>query len=239
MENETTSANSQEVAAPETSTSSVAESGAEQAAASQESTQQAQTVEVAKPRQDSATNAAFAQMRRDAENAKRENEMLLNSLKQYGYQGSASDIADQLIAQRTGRDINAVKAEREANERINSMQSQLVNQNHALVNELSKRMMEDDLKKIQAIDPSVKSLNDLGEEYVQLIGNGLDAELAYHTIKAKEKAHLKPVPKDLGPIGSTTQEKDFYTKDEVDQLTDKQLDDPKIWERVRKSMLKW
>lgn len=33
--------------------------------------------------------------------------------------------------------------------------------------------------------------------------------------------------------------KEYYTPAEVDRLTDKQLEDPKIWNAVRKSMTKW
>jgi hypothetical protein len=33
-------------------------------------------------------------------------------------------------------------------------------------------------------------------------------------------------------------DKEYYTDEEIDQLTDEQLDDPKIWAAVRKSMTK-
>lgn len=39
--------------------------------------------------------------------------------------------------------------------------------------------------------------------------------------------------------GSHTVEKEFYTPEEVDRLTPADYDNPKIMERVRKSMLKW
>ena len=51
----------------------------------------------------------------------------------------------------------------------------------------------------------------------------------------------KPAPEKIGSLknGSTQSEKEYYTPEEVDKLTDKELSDPKIFERVRKSMLKW
>lgn len=39
--------------------------------------------------------------------------------------------------------------------------------------------------------------------------------------------------------GNTQEEKDYYTPEEVDRLTEKDYDDPKIFEKVRRSMQKW
>lgn len=230
--NEETSANIQEVAAPET----VEENSSE---VEETSTEAPKSEEVAKPQQDSATNAAFAQMRRDAEAAKRKNDLLMNSLKQYGYQGSEEEIADQLMAQKLGKNVDDVRNERIRQQQQFDAQQRAKAENDYLVKQVSQYMMQEDLRKIQAIDPTVKSLEELGQDFIDLISKGTEVEIAYHAVKAKENAHKKPVPKNLGPIGTKTQEKDFFTKDEVDNLTDKQLDDPKIWNIVRKSMLKW
>lgn len=39
--------------------------------------------------------------------------------------------------------------------------------------------------------------------------------------------------------GNAKEDKNYYSPDDVDKLTEKELDDPKIFELVRKSMLKW
>lgn len=50
----------------------------------------------------------------------------------------------------------------------------------------------------------------------------------------------KPAEK-IGSLknGNSKEDKDYYTPDEVDKLTEKDLEDPKIFEKVRKSMLRW
>jgi len=51
----------------------------------------------------------------------------------------------------------------------------------------------------------------------------------------------KAKPEKLGSMknGNSKEEKTFYSPDDVDKLTEKELDDPKIYEAVRKSMLTW
>ena len=63
------------------------------------------------------------------------------------------------------------------------------------------------------------------------------------SIKEKYEMFLKlnkPVneTKKIGSMKSTNQNKvkDFYTAEEIDRLTDDDLDDPKVWEAVRRSM---
>lgn len=56
----------------------------------------------------------------------------------------------------------------------------------------------------------------------------------------EKTAESKPVEK-IGSLknGNSQEEKTIYTPEEVDKLTEKDLEDPKIFERVRKSMLSW
>lgn len=55
------------------------------------------------------------------------------------------------------------------------------------------------------------------------------------------KTHEKPHIEKMGSMknGAGQEEKTFYTPDEVDKLTEKDLDDPKIFAAVRNSMSKW
>ena len=49
-------------------------------------------------------------------------------------------------------------------------------------------------------------------------------------------------PASTGSTKSTVpnnQEKEYYTPEEVDKLTSKELDNPTIWKRVRESMKRW
>ena len=49
---------------------------------------------------------------------------------------------------------------------------------------------------------------------------------------------VKPTVEKIGSMKSMAQDKvkDYYTEDEIRKLTDEELDNPKIWEAVRRSM---
>jgi len=86
------------------------------------------------------------------------------------------------------------------------------------------------------------SVWELGDVYIQLAASGtVDALTAYEAAKAYEARTKAPVPPSTGSAKSNggPVEKEFYTPDEVDRLTPRDYDDPKIMERVRKSMTKW
>lgn len=56
-----------------------------------------------------------------------------------------------------------------------------------------------------------------------------------------EKTIEKPRAEKIGSLknGNAKEEKKYYTPEEVDKLTEKDFDDPKIMQRVRESMLSW
>ncbi|MBP3920840.1 MAG: hypothetical protein J6D28_04670 [Bacilli bacterium] len=51
----------------------------------------------------------------------------------------------------------------------------------------------------------------------------------------------KPTPEKMGSMknGNSQEEKTYYSPEDVDKLTEKDLDDPTIFKRVRESMAKW
>jgi hypothetical protein len=200
-------------------------------------------VETAKP-QSAEENAKFAAARRQAEaekNAlKAQNDRLMQALGQYGYQGSPEDIADALFAQSQGISVEEATAQRQAAEAENAKYQQLESQLETYRPLAIKALMADDLAKIQTVNPEVKNLDDLGSDFFALMGALHDPILAYDALQAKKARETKPIPQDIGAVNSSSsKEKDFYTSAEVDKLTDKDLDNPKIMERVRASMLKW
>jgi hypothetical protein len=200
-------------------------------------------VETAKP-QSAEENAKFAAARRQAEaekNAlKAQNDRLMQALGQYGYQGSPEDIADALFAQSQGISVEEATAQRQAAEAENAKYQQLESQIETYRPLAIKALMADDLAKIQTVNPEVKNLDDLGSDFFALMGALHDPILAYDALQAKKARETKPIPQDIGAVNSSSsKEKDFYTSAEVDRLTDKDLDNPKIMERVRASMLKW
>ena len=185
MEELETSVETQEVAEPETEVEET----------TTPETETAQTEEPAKPQQTPVENAAFARMRREQEQAKREAEAykkqaerMAQAVSRFGYQGNPDDIADQIEAAATGKPLNQVRAEREQREQqVTAAQQAAVERDlykQQLIEFQVKTAMEKDLAAIRKIDKSVKKLDDLGPEFVSLVSSGVDAETAYFAVKA-------------------------------------------------------
>ena len=207
-------------------------------------------VEESQPRQSAEENARFAAARRQAEAEARaikaQNERLLQALAGYGYDGSPEEIADALIAQQQGISTEEARAQREAIEAENAKYNQLQSEVETYKSLAIEKLKSDDLAKLKSAYPEdkevqkLKSIDELGDEFFLLLSATKDPELAYDALQAKNARHTKPVPPDIGAVNSSSgKEKDFYTPDEVDKLTDKDYDNPKIMEIVRKSMLRW
>lgn len=196
------------------------------------------------PVQSAEENAKFAELRRkyEAEQKaiKSQNDRLMAALSQYGYEGSPEEIADALMAQTQGISQEEAKAQREAQEKAETERLQMQSETEFYKKIAIEKLMNDDLKTIQSVYPEVKSLNELGEEFFNLLGATRDPILSYEALQAKKAKTQKPVPQEIGAVNSSSsKEKDFYSPAEVDKLTEKDFDNPKIMEVVRKSMLKW
>ena len=189
-------------------------------------------------------NSQFAAARRAAEaearEAKAQNERLLQALTAYGYEGDANSIADALFAQANGITPEEAQAQREAQEKQQTERDRLTNERDFYQKIAIEKMMADDLKTIQSVYPEVKDLKELGDEFFSLLSATKDPLLSYEALQAKKAKTAKPVPPEMGAVNNvSTKEKDYYSPSEVDKLTSKDYDDPKIMENVRKSMLKW
>lgn len=195
-------------------------------------------------------NARFAEIRRkyeaEARAVKAQNERLLQALKSYGYEGSPEEIADMLTAQAQGISQEEARAQREAFEAENAKLLELEAQVQTYKSLAIEKLKADDLAKLKSAYPndqkvqSLKSIDDLGDDFFALMSALKDPTLAYDALMVKRQRETKPVPKDIGAVNSSSaKEKDFYTKEEVDKLPPEAYDNPKIMEAIRKSMLKW
>jgi hypothetical protein len=210
-----------------------------------------QVVEETQPRQSAEENAKFAAARRQAEAEARalkaQNERLLQALEGYGYKGSPEEIADALIAQQQGISTEEARAQREAIEAENAKLNELETQVQTYKSLAIEKLKADDLAKLKSTYPddakvqSLKSIDELGGDFFALMSALRDPTLAYDALTVKQQRETKPVPKDIGAVNSSSsKEKDFYTKAEADKLTSEDYDkNPKLWETVRKSALKW
>lgn len=207
-------------------------------------------VEPAKPQQSAEENARFAAARRQAEAEARalkaQNDRLLQALNAYGYEGDPDTIADALLAQTQGITVEEAKAQREEQERYQAEMMQKNGELEFYKEQARKSIMAQDLSTLKSAFPedkkiqSLKSIEELDQEFFLLMGATKDPVLAYDAYNAKKARETKPVPQDIGAVNPASgKEKDFYTPAEVDKLTDKDFDNPRVMEAVRKSMLKW
>ena len=203
-----------------------------------------ETVEPLAKVQSAEENSKYAEARRQAEAearaVKAQNDRLLQALGQYGYEGTPDEIADAILAQTQGITVEEATAQREAQEKAEHEKQTLLSEMEFYRSKAIEKMMDDDLKTIQSVYPDVKNLSELGNEFFSLLGATKDPLLSYEAVQAKKAKTLKPTPQEIGAVNSSSsKEKDFYTPAEVDKLTSKDYDNPKIMERVRASMLKW
>ena len=102
------------------------------------------------------------------------------------------------------------------------------------------RLMEDDLKQIQALDPSVTSLDDLPDMFLALRFNTaapLSATQAFLAMQAIEAQTRQPKPASVGSIGGSGRvESEFFTSEEIDHLTSDMLNNPKVMEKAMRSL---
>ncbi|MBR5520045.1 MAG: hypothetical protein IKU55_04945 [Clostridia bacterium] len=97
-----------------------------------------------------------------------------------------------------------------------------------------------ELQELRQHDPkaSLTELESLGPEYAKLRRAGVSAIAAYEALRYQRA--IGEIPPNTGAIGTDrAAEKEFYSPEEVDRLTSRELDDPKIMECVMKSMTKW
>ena len=90
--------------------------------------------------------------------------------------------------------------------------------------------------------PEEKALSvwEFGEPFLSLVMTGLvDALTAYEAYMAHKKRHERTKPPYLGGVSENYPKKEFYTPDEVDRLPKEALEDERIMEKIRNSMLRW
>lgn len=209
-------------------------------------------------------DAAYASMRRSMEQAqkereeslkqiealKAERERLTNSFGLFGFKGNVDEIEDQAKAHYTGKSVEEVRNERLQAQKMFEEQQRREQENIAkdnqirdLQKQLYARILGDDLRAIQAKDPSIKSLDDLGKEFSIMRANGLSLEVAYNAIKQAREESKKTPPPEMGKVNATQKaDKTYYTEAEVDAMiaaNDKALDNPSVIAKIRKSMTKW
>ena len=189
-------------------------------------------------------DAAWARMRReaeqaraDAEAAKRELEMLKaqNEARQSTYSRlTGSDNGEiAAIAEATGMSEDEVIAEMEAAQESAKKDLRIAELEDRITSIEAERLMQEDLQTLRKLDPTLKSLDDLGDGYIEYVASGLSPEKAYWALKAEEQAHKATPPVEVGKVATGTAEKDYFTDAEIDAMSPEQL--TKNWKKVMAS----
>lgn len=187
-------------------------------------------------------DAAWARMRREKEETQSQLEAAQAELAELK---AANEARESLFARLTGRDEDAdisaiaevtgiseeeIRAQMDAANESAQKDLRLAALEDAVVSIAADRQMQADLEAVRKIDPSIKSLDDLGEEYARYMsavdedGNPImSPQDAYWAIKAKERATQATPPKEVGRVATGTAEKDYYTDAEIDAMTPEQL----------------
>ncbi|MBR5316035.1 MAG: hypothetical protein IKU44_04510 [Firmicutes bacterium] len=189
-------------------------------------------------------DSAFAELRRRAEEAERQraeyetqNKQMIEALGLYFDGDNATDLA--IAARANAKQISPAeeRAQYEAEQERMSMADEnkrLHEENIAL--RVEQRMAKD-LSEIQKIDPDVKSLEDLGETFANYIRAGLSSVDAYYAVKAREAKEKVVPPKTVGKVATSKGESSFFTREEVEAMSDEDID--KNFENIMASQKQW
>ena len=190
--------------------------------------------EVASPQLESDRDHAFAEMRKNAERYKKQNDRLLSNAKALGFDGESPD--DILIAMQAHVKGTTPDEERKAYEHDIELES-LREENEMLKGERLNEIVNRDLKAVTNIDPKIKSLDDFGKfknVYLSAMAQGSSPADAYNAVKAlMPKKELTQ----MGDIKPETIEKDYFTVEEVKAMSDAEID--KNYDKIRKSQERW
>ena len=182
---------------------------------------------------------AFAEMRRAREEADRKNDELqqrLDALERAEKERELRSYAESLglSDEEVEQVVADAKAEEEREAEKANLEAEIERLSQENLDYQVERMMEQDLHDIQAIDPTIKSLDDLGEDFGNFVAAGLSGVDAYYAVMSKrERTQIKPA-KPMGKANQASVPRDFYTSEELDNLTQDEI--LANWDKVQRSM---
>ena len=184
-----------------------------------------------------ASDSAFAEMRRRAEAAERENKQMIEALSLYFDGETGSDLSIQAIAHAQQRDPKEVQEEYERMSEFEALKAE----NEMLKSQAQdwevQMAIEESLRILNGLDPEIKTIDDiekLGDTFLDLIGAGLDTETAFYAAQAKNYKNKVNAPAPVGKVSNAAVERDYYTSDELDNLSKSEI--KANWEKVQRSM---
>ena len=182
----------------------------------------------------SEADAAFAEMRRQNQALQHERELMMNALNRYFDGDTVEELVINANAYAEQRDPEDYRQEFELSRDFESLKARNAELEEQLLDAQVERLMRDGLREVQAIDPNVKSLDDLGDSFARLIASGVPTKEAFYAARAMELKEKILAPDAIGRVSDTKAERDYYTSEELDNLTDEEMD--ANWDKVMRSM---
>lgn len=226
------SAEMQEVAEPATDVEESAETQEVAEPVSEEETHEESHEEPSDSRTDA--DARFAEMRRQNEAFQRENQLMRQALSRFFDGETAEDLSINANAYAEQRDPEEYRAEYERDLEYETLRNENASLQEQLLNAQVDQLMREGLREVQSIDPNVKSLDELGDSFANFIKAGLSTKEAFYATKAMELKEKVYAPDAIGKVADTKAERDYYTSEELDNLTDEEMN--ANWDKVMRSM---
>lgn len=194
-------------------------------------------------------DSAFAEMRRNYEEAERRNAELQSRLdaleKSHEDEKQERETAEReaqireygesigLSEEEIQQVIKDAEEEEARNREVEELRAEVERLQQENLDVQIDKMAAQDLKDIQAIDPSIKSLDELGEDFFNF-RSVMDGVHAYYaSLYMKEKTSYKPAPA-IGKANQASIPRDYYTSEELDNLSDEEMEEN--WEKVQRSL---
>ncbi len=189
-------------------------------------------------------DAAFAQMRRQNEELQRQ---LLEQQRRVEAQENALGLyfqGDNKIAQalayHQNRPVEEVQAELAAQAELESLRAENERMKIEQITSQAQLQMSEDLAALQKLDGSIKSIDELGQSFLDLrLKGGLSVEDAFFALQAKKAATARKPAEPPGQVNTAQAQKDFLTVDEVRAHENDKAWIDKNFELIQKSMRKW
>lgn len=193
MEEQNLSENIQEVADLENDVETTSEENQDVANPESQNKNTADTAEEKKTEsRDYERDAAFANMRREMEEKRREleemkaqKERLAKAFGLFGFNGTTDDIEDQAKAHYYGRNVEEIRQERIVQAQKEAEQNEIRDQLKYYKEKELKERMDRDLSEIQKLNPNVRSFDDLPKDYFELVAKGIEGTRAYKLLHAE------------------------------------------------------
>ena len=183
----------------------------------------------------SAQDAAFAEQRRRIQELERQNADYEEALGLF-FDGDDKIVQAHVLGEQKTEE--QVRAEIERENELARLKAENEEMQEEIASREAERMMAEDLEKIQQIDPSIKSLDDLGEDFLEYIASGqLDGLQAYYAVKAKSEVEKIVPPEPVGKVNAEPAPKDYFTREEVESMS--QAEVSKNFDAIRRSMSQW